>query len=60
MVDQPIGILKPIVFHFIWRLKDQEVARNLLTYRYNQFDKRLKMRKTWFYQWIASYGNNEW
>jgi maltose phosphorylase len=35
------GILRPIVFLF-YGYKDQQVARNLLTYRYNQLDKAIE------------------
>jgi maltose phosphorylase len=38
--DLLIGILKPIVFLYM-ATKDQQVARNLLTYRYNQLDKAM-------------------
>jgi hypothetical protein len=34
-----IGIRKPISFIYT---KDQQVARNLLTYRYNQLDKAIE------------------
>jgi trehalose/maltose hydrolase-like predicted phosphorylase len=41
-----IGIPKPIASRFTW-LQRSEVARNLLTYRYNQLDKAIEMlRKT--------------
>jgi hypothetical protein len=36
-----IGIPKPIASRF-YMAKDQEVARNLLTYRYNQLDKAIE------------------
>jgi hypothetical protein len=39
--DLLIGILKPIVF-LLYGYKDQQVARNLLTYRYNQLDKAIE------------------
>jgi maltose phosphorylase len=38
MVDQPIGILRFIVFHFIW-LQRPTSSLQLINYRYNQLDK---------------------
>jgi trehalose/maltose hydrolase-like predicted phosphorylase len=47
------------LYSILYGTKDQEVARNLLTYRYNQLDKALKMQRIRFYQWcsLVPYGN---
>jgi trehalose/maltose hydrolase-like predicted phosphorylase len=41
MEDRLTGTQKPIAYR-LYGNKDQQVARNLLTYRYNQLDKAIE------------------
>jgi trehalose/maltose hydrolase-like predicted phosphorylase len=60
-----IGIPKPIASRFTW-LPKIRVARNLLTYRYNQLDKAMMLKKNLGFEQLYPMvtmngeGHNEW